>query len=80
MENTQTRMEEVHKALAEFIVNATKKDAPGYAVQALPEAVKAFAELGGKLSLCPLSTKVEVKAVDASQMKKFLASQAERKQ
>ena len=45
MENRQARMEEVHKALAEFIVNASKKDAPSYAVQALPEAVKALTEL-----------------------------------
>lgn len=79
METTRIRMEEVHKALAGFIVDATKKDAPSYAVQALPEATKAFVELSGKLNLCPLSTKVEVKAVDANQMKEFLASQPGKK-
>ena len=76
MENRQTRMEEVHKALAEFIVNATKKDAPSYAVQALPEAVKAFAELNGKLSLCPPSTKMEIKTVDATAVRSYLQKQS----
>ena len=42
-------MEEVHKALAGFIVNATKKDAPSYAVQALPEAVKSFTQLSNTI-------------------------------
>ena len=46
METTQARITEVHKALAEFIINATKKDAPSYAVQALPEAVREFVRLG----------------------------------
>lgn len=51
METTRTRTEEVHKALAEFIVNTTKQGAPGYAVQALPEAVKAFVELSLNLKI-----------------------------
>ena len=34
------RLDEIKEALSGFIINSTKKEAPSYAVQALPEAVK----------------------------------------
>ena len=35
----------VQQALCEFIIRATEKDAPDYAVQALPEATRALIQL-----------------------------------
>ena len=38
-------LENVYQSLSEFIIHATKEDAPSHAVQALPEVVKALIEL-----------------------------------
>lgn len=39
------QIEDVKHALAEFIIRTTKEDAPSYAVQVLPEAVKGYTDL-----------------------------------
>lgn len=39
------RAQEVHEALSEFIINATVRNAPICAIQALPEATKAYVDL-----------------------------------
>ncbi len=36
---------EVQEALCQFIIDSSKREASGYAVQALPEAVKSLIEL-----------------------------------
>lgn len=39
------QIDDVKKALADFIIRTTKENAPSYAVQVLPEAVKSYTEL-----------------------------------
>jgi len=39
------KLDEIKEALSEFIINSTKKGAPSYAIQALPEVVKALVKL-----------------------------------
>ena len=38
-------LKDVHAALCQFIINTSKVGAPGYAVQALPEAVNSLIQL-----------------------------------
>ena len=38
-------LEKVKEALVQFIIRTSEKEAPDYAVQALPEVVKALIEL-----------------------------------
>lgn len=35
----------IQQSLCEFIIRTTKENAPGFAVQVLPEAVKSYIEL-----------------------------------
>lgn len=42
-------LEDIKDALKEFIVNATKKGAPGYAVQTLPGAIEKYLEIERRL-------------------------------
>lgn len=51
------RLAEVQKALCQFIINTSKKEAPEYAVQALPETVKALVELSQYLEIQRYSEK-----------------------
>lgn len=41
----ENHLKEVQESLSQFIIDASKKGAPSYAVQALPEAVKVLIEL-----------------------------------
>lgn len=45
------RLIEIEKALREFIIRATKKEAPSYAVQALPGVIGKYLELNEKLRI-----------------------------
>lgn len=38
-------IEDVKIAVANFIIRSTKEDAPSYAVQVLPEAIKSYKDL-----------------------------------
>ena len=42
-------LEDIKDALKEFIVNATKKGAPSYAVQTLPGAIEKYLEIVTRL-------------------------------
>ena len=44
-------LEEIQKALKEFILNSTKKGAPSFAVQTLPDAIGKYLEIEHKLML-----------------------------
>lgn len=41
----RNNINEVKKALADFIIRSAQKNAPSYAVQVLPEAIKSYIEL-----------------------------------
>ncbi len=45
------RLCEIEEALREFIIRSSKKEAPGYAVQTLPEAVEKYLMLLDKLKI-----------------------------
>lgn len=42
---SRKQISEIKKALADFIIRTTKENAPSYAVQVLPEAMKSYTEL-----------------------------------
>ena len=50
-DESDARLEGVHKALSQFIIYASKEGAPSHAVQALPEAVKGLVELTKLINL-----------------------------